>query len=271
MVRLTTCTMSILVSNFSRLPCRRLNTFSAKVCGSRSSSSAEMPTALSASPLSTRSAREAERTARSSFFCFLRRDEAVPVWNALYSSFFDSLLAPLPLMPPVPGAPPAPSSSSSSSESSPSPPMPTPIKKFSAATDTRGDLWCAAVAMTFTLRSSVHTLRRYSSMSTASARLTAASLASCTAANRKACSWRLTASWRWRLLMARMSATTCRKSMVRSVLSDTRKSRKKSGSTSVASSRPFVRSSMSALTRPRRRSACIAIACRSTSAISSLG
>mmetsp|Transcript_22034 Transcript_22034/g.54536 ORF Transcript_22034/g.54536 Transcript_22034/m.54536 type:complete len:225 (+) Transcript_22034:2138-2812(+) len=191
---------------------------------------------------------------RLSLDCFRCFVLVTPLLYALYTS---SLLTP----DAVPAAVPCPVlgfSSSSSSDTSPaaakaSAASSCPRKNLSAPTSTRGAGCRHASATKLTVRASLHTLRRYKSVMTASAFFAAVSFSSLSAACRKFCTERFNRSSRFFLFAPLMSATIWRKIMMRSCLSGQRKRRKKSGRSSVGCTLPRLRSRMSAATNARRR------------------
>mmetsp|Transcript_3941 Transcript_3941/g.13677 ORF Transcript_3941/g.13677 Transcript_3941/m.13677 type:complete len:208 (-) Transcript_3941:393-1016(-) len=189
------------------------------------------------------------------FFCFVLD---TPLLYALYtSSLLTPLLVPAAVPTPVFAFLPTASSSSSSSSSSPasaaaSAASSCPRKNFNAPTITRGAGCLHASATKFTVRASLHTFLRYSSVMTASAFFAAASFSSLSAAARKFCTERFSRSSRLFLFARLTSATTCRKMSTRSCLSWHRNRRKNSGRSSVAWTLPRLRRRMSADVSDRR-------------------
>ena len=128
-----------------------------------------------------------------------------------------------------------------------------PRKNLSAATRILGEACLVASATRFTVRASFQTLRRYSSVSTASAFFAAATFSSMSADRKKFCTDRFSVSSRFVLLARRTAATTCANTKARSGLSSHRNILKKSGSKSPSAHAPRLCSRINALVRLRRK------------------
>mmetsp|Transcript_4666 Transcript_4666/g.18630 ORF Transcript_4666/g.18630 Transcript_4666/m.18630 type:complete len:267 (-) Transcript_4666:255-1055(-) len=256
--------MSSRVLNFSRLDRRRLNSLSARPCGSwirvmagkRGSSTLFSP----------RSFRRATRIFFLATSTALRR----------FAVFFECWWIVTPPVRRSSGFPeveiPAASASSRSSSSSSSAMMRSiPRKKLCAVMNTFGLACSSALATMLTVLASVHTRRRYRSMLMSSPFFAATSPPSARPLripSTSACALRFRPSFRFRLLAWRRSVATWSFSSLRSALSGTLKSRKHSWISSKPSICPRLRSSTRVCTMERRSSPSSSAPWRSSSAAS---